>query len=201
MTRSAIWKLQPTTLLLCGLAAAVGCTSDKAEDVALASTREPPTKGVNRVCGLVTRSEMESILGSPVEPPHDGDDADKTTCVYAVPGGISAAEISVDWEGGPAAWKGVSLGKQLMDKTATGMGLGQFNEPVAGLGDEAFVQGVKLPKLDVPGSAPLELGALASGHGVLWVKKGDAVMSITVANEEDAKEKATAIARKALSRM
>ena len=61
MTRSAIWKLQPTTLLLCGLAAAVGCTSDKAEDVAVASTREPPTKGVNRVCSLVTRSEMKAF--------------------------------------------------------------------------------------------------------------------------------------------
>ena len=33
------------------------------------------------------------------------------------------------------------------------------------------------------------------------MKKGDAVISITVANEEDAKEKATAIASKALSRM
>jgi hypothetical protein len=81
------------------------------------------------------------------------------------------------------------------------MGLGQFNEPVQGLGDEAFVQSVKLPKLQVSGSSPLDLGALASGQGVLWVKKGNAVVSVTVANEEDAKEKATAIARKALSRM
>ena len=67
----------------------------------------------------------------------------------------------MDWNGGLAAWKGVTLGKQLMDKTATGMGLGQFNEPVAGLGDEAFVQSVELPKLDVP-PAPRRLSSALS---------------------------------------
>jgi hypothetical protein len=192
-------------LLLCGLAAATACNSREGKgDIAHSTESAAATsdgRHHNSACALVTRGEMEDILGSPVEAPHVGDDGDEASCAYPVPGGLSAVQISVDWSGGVSGWQGVKLGRELLDKTAAGMGLGQFNEPVAGLGDEAFVQSVRMPKIEVRGSSPLDLSSLGGGQGVLWVKKGDAVMSITVANQENAKEKATAVARKALARM
>lgn len=203
MERLAIHRALLRAMLAMAVAVPVGCgrqsdgKQSNGDPAASDAAAEPRRSG----CSLVTRSEMETILGGPIEPPVDSTDASHTKCSYPVPGGLSAVGIQVDWNGGAAGWKGVSLGKTVMDKTTAGMGMGDFNEPVAGLGDEAFVQSVKMPKLPAGSIGGIDLSSLASGEGVLWVKKGKAIMSVTVANQDSAKDKAIAVARVALGRM
>ena len=210
MRSSALLRIPTKTFALCVLASAGACKSkdaskDASHDVASApselSDSATGETSHGRVCDLVTRAEVEEIVGKPVEAPQAGDDGGQTKCVYSVPGGVSAVEIDVDWRGGDTGWEGVKAGKEVMDKTSSGMGMGQFNEPVSGVGDEAFVQSVKMPKLTVPGSSPVDLSGIGGGQGVLWARKGDAILSVTIANQENAKEKVTAVAKKVVSRM
>jgi hypothetical protein len=152
-------------------------------------------------CALVSRSEMESILGSPVESPRETGDPGESKCDYPVPGGISTVGITIDWNAGDAGWKGATVGRTVMDKTAGDVAVECMNETVGGLGDEAFVQSIEMPKLSIGRVGGVDLGSLGGGQSALWVKKGQAVMSIIVANQENAKEKSIAIAREALRRM
>jgi len=207
MRQLAIHRRPVSAALALAVMVAIGCggktsKGEQAGEVSAGVSGKPADAGPHKAgCSLITRSEMESVLGGPIEQPVDSSDASHGKCTYPVPGGISAVGIQIDWEGGPAAWKGVTIGKKVMDSTTAGMGMDNFNEPVKGLGDDAFVQSVKMPKLPTGSVGGIDLSSLASGEGVLWVKKGAAIMSVTVANQENAKDKAIAVARVAVGRM
>jgi hypothetical protein len=199
-------------LALCTLAggvlfAAVACKSKSdMENLAAASAASEQTDtaaapDARDACDLVTRNEMEEVLGKPVDPPKNGEDGDKAKCVYAIPGSATAVQIEVTWNGGDAAWAGVKAGKKLLDNTSAEAGMGPVEEPIPNLGDEAFIQSVKMPKIALPENSGLDIANLGGGQGVLWMRKGADVVCITIANQDEAKEKAIAIAHKTLGRL
>lgn len=201
VTRSAI--------LACAIAATASMGACKSKsgipELAAQESEHADTAAVTPdardACDLVTRGEMEEVLGKPVDAPKNGEDGDKAKCDYAVPGSATAVQIEVRWDGGDAAWAGVKAGKKLLDNTSSGMGAGPMDEPIPNLGDDAFIQSVKMPKIALPANSGIDIASLGGGQGVLWMKKGADVVSITIANQEDVKEKAIAIAHKTLARL
>jgi hypothetical protein len=190
----------------CALASVFACKSKPASAASTTVAASDSTTGSARsdardACSLVTRAEMEEVLGKPVDPPTNGEDGDKSRCNYSIPGSATAVGIEVTWGGGDASWAGVKAGKNLLDKTGSEAGLGPMEEPIPNLGDDAFIQSVKMPKVQLPANTGLDISSLGGGQGVLWMRKGADIVEITIANQEDAKEKGIAIARKALGRL
>lgn len=200
-------KFARYALAVCLIGAAAACKSkSEIPDLAAASAASAQADsaaipGVRDACDLVTRAEMEDVLGKPVDPPKNGEDGDKAKCVYAIPGSATAVQIEATWNGGDAAWAGVKAGKKLLDNTGAEAGVGPMEEPIANLGDEAFIQSVKMPKIALPENSGLDISSLGGGQGVLWMRKGADIICITIANQDDAKEKAIAIAHKTLVRL
>jgi hypothetical protein len=127
-------------------------------------------------CSLISKAEMEGILGGPLA----GIDAEergyKTTCTYLpAEGGYHYAEVTIEWEDAKSLMAGMRFGSQVM-----GMDAGfSVTTPVEGLGDEAFIL----------------IG------GVLNVRKGDVLIMIDLRMQGDAEEKGKEIARKVLARI
>ena len=207
MNVNAAGKLSLKTLAAIVLCAAVACKSKSdIENLAAASaeserTDTTITPDVRDACDLVTRGEMEDVLGKPVDPPKNGEDGDKSTCVYPIPGSATAVQIEATWDGGDAGWAGVKAGKKLLDNTGVSEGVGPMEEPIPNLGDDAFIQSVKMPKIALPENSGLDISSIGGGQGVLWMRKGAVIICITIANQDDAKEKAIAIAHKTLVRL
>ena len=207
MNMNAASKFSSCALAASLLCVAVACESkSEIANAAVASAASEQSDGTiaadaRDACELVTRGEMEEVLGKPVDSPKNGEDGDKAKCVYAIPGSATAVQIEVTWNGGDAAWSGVKAGKKLLDNTSAEAGVGPIEEPIPNLGDEAFIQSVKMPKISLPQNSGLDVASLGGGQGVLWMRKGADIVCITIANQDGAKEKAIAIAHKTLGRL
>jgi hypothetical protein len=209
MFATTIHRISRNAVLACAIAATVSMAACRSKseipELAAQESEQADTAAVSPnardACDLVTRGEMEELLGKPVEAPKNGEDGDKAKCVYAIPGSATAVQIEVRWDGGDAAWAGVLAGKKLLDNSSSGMGVGPVEEPIPNLGDDAFIQSVKMPKIALPANTGIDIANLGGGQGVLWMKKGADVVSITIANQDDVKEKAIAIAHKTLARL
>ncbi|MEP6731261.1 MAG: hypothetical protein ABJE10_11510 [bacterium] len=164
-----------------------------------------------RDCSVLASVNVGAVAGVKTAAVEDHSEPDEMQCLYAIPGGVSTIEVRVQWHAGDAAWRGARAGKRLLDSAGTDMALGNMTETVKGLGDDAFVQSVQLPSMpDMPklpsipgasGAAGVDLAALMSGQAVLWIKRGESIVMVTVANQQDAKNKAIAVARAVLPRL
>ena len=207
MNVNVLGKFSRYALAASLICAAAACKSkSEIPDLAAASAASDQpdtavTSDARDACDLVTRAEMEEVLGKPVDAPKNGEDGDKAKCVYPIPGSATAVQIEATWDGGDAGWAGVKAGKKLLDNTAPAEGVGPMEEPIPNLGDDAFIQSVKMPKIALPANSGLDISSLGGGQGVLWMRKGAVILCITIANQDDAKEKAIAIAHKTLVRL
>jgi hypothetical protein len=81
------------------------------------------------VCSLVTKEQVGDALGATVSEASGG----TSSCRYTVAGGIQALDVRVTWQGGVLALKFASVA---LKGTAGGQ---EFFQPVAGIGDEAYI--------------------------------------------------------------
>jgi hypothetical protein len=123
------------------------------------------------VCSLVTKEEVGEAFGTTVS----GTSGGTTNCQYSLAAGNNQVlAVQVTWEGG-------AMGMKLAEMALKGIGgnVGGF-QPVAGIGDEAYV------------------GPMGS---TLMFRKGDIMVNLdlrTVGNNVDA---AKAIAQKIIARL
>jgi zinc-ribbon domain len=111
-----------------------------------------PYRGKRDACALITKAEVSQAFGMPVESVSQGGDSD---CQFRFAGnGSRQLAINVTWEGGTLAMK-LSHGAM---KSISGM---ETFTPVAGLGDEAYVEpmgsGLMMRKSDVMVNIDLRL--------------------------------------------
>jgi hypothetical protein len=122
------------------------------------------------VCSLITKEEVGETLGTTVSEASVG----TSSCRYTAASGIQALDISVTWQGAALALK---FSRMALKGTAGGE---EFFQPVAGIGDEAYI-------------APMGT--------TLMFRKGDVLVNIQfhmVGNNVDA---AKAIAQKIAARL
>jgi hypothetical protein len=82
------------------------------------------------VCSLVTKEEVGEALGTTVS----GASGGTSNCQYALSAGNNQAlDVSVTWQGGVLALK---FSRMALKGTAGGQ---EFFQPVAGIGDEAYI--------------------------------------------------------------
>jgi flagellar motor protein MotB len=127
-------------------------------------------------CSLITRSEMSQILNAPIGTLSGTDSLSTTACAYppGEAGSWAQAEIAIEWEyhGGP------TFEKQMTDAFG-GSAVGRQVAHAVSLGDAATY----------------------SREGVLSIRQGTALITITLPMREDSEARATAIGKKALERL
>jgi len=138
----------------------------------------PPADGLRRMpaCDLITREEMTAILGTPIGTPTVEDSADTAGCLYP-PGGAGSyaqAQVTIDWQYSG----GRTFGRQLADAFG-GSAAGRKVARRVDLGDESTY----------------DMG------GVLSVKLGSALITVTVPMRAQSEEHALAIGQKIVDRL
>jgi hypothetical protein len=126
------------------------------------------------VCSMVSKEEMEGILGGSLTHVVPADSPDKTVCTYTGATG-RYAQVSVEWQGGETGMAASRLAGALMGKNSEV----KATTPVEGVGDEAV----------------LLVG------GVLNVRKGAALIAVDLRGQESNGPKAVAIAQKVIAKM
>jgi hypothetical protein len=81
------------------------------------------------VCSLVTKEEVGEALGTTISEASGG----TSSCRYTAAGGIQALDVSVTWQGAAFALK---FSRMALKGTQGGQ---EFFQPVAGIGDEAYI--------------------------------------------------------------
>jgi len=81
------------------------------------------------VCSLVTKEEVAEALGTTISEAS----GDTSSCRYTAAGGNQALGVSVTWQGATLALK---FSRMALKGTAGGQ---EFFQPVAGIGDEAYI--------------------------------------------------------------
>lgn len=132
-----------------------------------------PAMSDRSACALVTKDEMERMLGGELAHAVPSDSPAKTTCTYTGAGG-RYARIEIEWKGGESGMAGAKLAGSLMQGQADPRI--KVASPIEGLGDEAM----------------MVMG------GVLNVRKGEALISVDV-RRRDAEQKLREIAEKILA--
>lgn len=127
------------------------------------------------VCSMVTKGEMETILGGSLSHAVPSDTRAQTACTYTGPGG-RYAQVTVEWQGGESGMAGTDLAAKLMGEAAGTM---KVTTPVEGVGDEA----------------KMLIG------GVLNVRKGQALITVDLRMQENSEAKAKAIAQKVIAKL
>ena len=140
----------------------------------VASTSAAPSS--KSACTMITKAEMEAILGGPLTYAVPSDTPAQTVCTYTGSGG-RYAQVTVEWRGGESGIAGSNLAGALMN-AATG-GDVKASNTVEGIGDEAV----------------MIIG------GVLNVRKGQALISIDLRMQNDYERKARAIAEQVLTKI
>lgn len=138
----------------------------------VAAATLPPAAAGNAVlsaCNLVTAAEMSAILGATVAATPK-DRAVKAECKYQATSGVSPyLEFTIDWGDAADAMRAVSV----MARVKPGM-----TDPLAGIGDEAFVVGT-----------------------ALMIRSGDDLIQLVFSGVDDRVGKAAKIVALAQSRM
>ena len=134
-----------------------------------------PGSSSKSVCSMLTKAEMEAILGGPLSHAVPNDSPAQTVCTYTGAGG-RYAQVTVEWQGGASGMAGTNLAGALMGAAG---GQVKTTTPVAGLGDEAVML----------------IG------GVLNVRKGPALVTVDLRMQQDYEAKGKAIAERVLARI
>ena len=126
-------------------------------------------------CGLLTAADMSELLGGPIGKPSGESVAGKTSCTYppADASSYAQAEITIEWQDGPAP----SFERLLAD-TFKGSAAGRQVAHSIELGDDAAY----------------------SIEGVLSIRSGQTLVSISLPMRPGAEERAVAVARKLFER-
>jgi hypothetical protein len=139
--------------------------------------------GIRSACSLVTKEEMQQIVGLPIRVPKP----DESKCLYqAVSNAGHYVQLEVHWNDGrdhlDAARASKRIITKVMKKESPGVDPTAIvdGETVSGLGDDAFFM--------TAGLMPF-----------LHVRKGDS--AVTIEDFGGTKEEMIAVARKALSRL
>jgi hypothetical protein len=122
------------------------------------------------VCSLVTKEEVGEALGTTISEASGG----TSSCRYTAAGGIQALDVSVTWQGAALALK---FARMALKGTGGGQ---EFFQPVAGIGDEAYI-------------APMGT--------TLMFRKGDVLVNIQFHMVGSNVEAAKAIAQKIATRL
>jgi outer membrane protein OmpA-like peptidoglycan-associated protein len=139
-------------------------------------TSAPGAAAQASACSYITRTEMADFLGAPIGPPVGEDSARTTSCAYP-PGAADSyaqAEIEIDWhsDGSP------SLEQQLSDAFGDSDAGQTVAHPVQ-LGDDAFY----------------------SREGVLSIRTGKTLVTITMPMRPESEARAIAIGTTLLARL
>jgi hypothetical protein len=145
-------------------AAAVADTSNAVAALATTATDASATAAASKPCSLVSQADMEQILGMKVVKIT----SNETSCSY-----YTDATMSVDID---STWTG---GKEAMSAAKGYNANPGLFEPVAGIGDEAYMQAA----------------------GVLHVLKGDAYLVINSRQYPNEAQTESAMARKAMEKL
>ncbi|MEO8193743.1 MAG: hypothetical protein ABI681_07820 [Gemmatimonadales bacterium] len=140
----------------------------------VATSAEPGTSA-RSACALVTKSDMESILGGPLSYAVAKDSPASTVCTYTGAGG-RYAQLTIEWQGGESGIAGARLAGKLMGATAGDV---KVTTPVEGVGDEAIMM----------------IG------GVLNVRKGPALIAVDLRMQDNSEAKAKAIAQRVIAKL
>lgn len=127
------------------------------------------------VCSMITKEQMEAVLGGPLTYAVPSDTPAQTVCTYT--GAGRYAQVTVEWQGGETGMAGSNLAGALMN--AASGGDVKSTSTIEGLGDEAV----------------MILG------GVLNVRKGPALISVDLRMQSDYERKARAIAERVLAKI
>jgi hypothetical protein len=122
------------------------------------------------VCSLVTKDEVGEALGTTISEASGG----TSRCRYRSSGNIQALDVSVTWQGAALALK---FARMALKGTAGGQ---EFFQPVAGIGDEAYI-------------APMGT--------TLMFRKGDVLVNLQLHMVGDNVEAVKAIAQKIAARL
>jgi len=159
--------------------AAVALAAACAWSAACGRASAPPTAEVARrptACSLITRDEMAALLGAPIGKIAAADDTAKTSCAYPPQdaGSWAQADVAIEWDyrGGP------TFGTQMADAFG-GSAVGRRVAHAVTLGDDAVY----------------------SSEGVLSIRDGAALITVTLPMRPDSEAKATAIGTKLIQRL
>ncbi|MDP9176061.1 MAG: hypothetical protein M3O61_00105 [Gemmatimonadota bacterium] len=134
-----------------------------------------PALSARSACSLVTKAEMEGILGGPLTHAVATDSPAQTACTYTG-AGSRYAQLTVEWQGGASGIAGANLAGALMGAAG---GEVKATTPITGLGDEAVML----------------IG------GVLNVRKGPALITVDLRMQRDYEAKGKAIAQLVIARI
>lgn len=129
------------------------------------------------VCGLISKEEMEKITGVNISEMSLNDEKD--VCTYApAENGMLTVTVGVQWQDGALAMRAMpEMSKQLATE--------DIRQPVAGIGDEAYILGVDGETEKQFQQVPQELRAFSSfTTGPLVFRKGDVMVTISAAFAE-----------------
>jgi hypothetical protein len=130
-----------------------------------------PAQGV---CAMVSKDEMESILGGPLTHAVPTTSPEKSVCTYTGAGG-RYAQVSVEPQGGETGMAGARMAGAMMGNAGDVKAV----TPVEGVGDEALML----------------IG------GVLNVRKGPALITVDLRMQENSEAKAKAVAQKVIAKL
>lgn len=127
-------------------------------------------------CSLISRAEMSQILNAPIGKPIADDSPARTACAYppGEAGSWAQAEVAIEWDGRG----GPTFGEQ-MTGAFGGSAVGRQAAHAVSLGD----------------------AAVYSNEGVLSIRQGTALITVTLPMRQDSEPKATAIGRTLLERL
>jgi outer membrane protein OmpA-like peptidoglycan-associated protein len=127
-------------------------------------------------CSLITREEMAQILTAPIGKVMPDDSAAKTSCAYppGEAGSWAQADVAIEWE-----YRGGRTFEKQMTDAFGGSAVGRQVAHAVSLGDDAAY----------------------SREGVLSIRQGTALITVTVPIRQDSEVKATAIGKKLLERL
>jgi hypothetical protein len=127
-------------------------------------------------CSLITREEMARILEAPLGRPIAADAAARTSCAYPPgdAGSWAQAEVAIEWD-----YRGGATFEQQMTDAFGGSAVGRQAAHPVRLGDAAAY----------------------SREGVLSIRQGTALITITLPMRENSETYATAIGRTVLERL
>jgi hypothetical protein len=111
-----------TTAGFLGLLLATGCGWNPVaggESVSRAESAGSSPGGRPTACSLISKAEMEGILGGPLAGVEAEDLGYKTTCTYLpTEGGHQYAQVTIEWEDARALMAGMRFGSRIMGMDA-----------------------------------------------------------------------------------
>ena len=142
-----------------------------------APSQPAPAASQKSACALIGRDEMATLLGGPIgKPSADESKAGVTSCTYppADAGSRAQAEVTIEWE-----HRGGASFEHQLAAAFGGSAVGRQAAHKVALGDSAAY----------------------SMEGVLSIRKGRALITVTLPMRPDSEERATAVGRRLVNQL